>query len=49
MAFPGADGNSYDYLITRPVNVGKAKIQGVELGWKQFFDLLMGGLRGLGM
>ena len=49
VAFPGADGNSYDYLITRPVNVGKAKIQGVELGWNQFFDFLPGAFSGLGM
>ena len=37
--FPGADGNTYDYLISRPVNVGTAEIRGAELGWNQFFDL----------
>ena len=36
--FPGVDGNTYSYLISRPVNVGTAKIQGAEIGWNQFFD-----------
>lgn len=49
VSYPGVDGNNYDYLITRPVNVGKAKIQGVEIGWNQFFDFLPGPLSGLGM
>lgn len=47
--FPGADGNSYDYVITRPVNVGTAKIQGAELGWNQFFDFLPAPFDGFGM
>ncbi len=49
VSYPGADGNNYDYLITRPVNVGTAKIQGVELGWNQFFDFLPAPFDGLGM
>ncbi|MDR7069957.1 TonB-dependent receptor [Pseudoxanthomonas japonensis] len=49
VAYPGADGNQYDYLITRPVNVGTANIQGAEIGWNQFFDFLPGPLNGLGM
>ena len=49
VAYPGADGNSYDYLITRPVNVGTAKIQGAELGWNQFFDFLPAPFDGFGM
>jgi TonB-dependent receptor len=47
--FPGADGNSYDYLINRTVNVGTARIQGMELGWNQFFDFLPAPFDGLGM
>ena len=47
--YPGVDGNSYDYLITRPVNVGTARIQGAELGWNQFFDFLPAPFDGLGM
>ncbi|MBO9715233.1 MAG: TonB-dependent receptor, partial [Pseudoxanthomonas sp.] len=47
--FPGVDGNTYDYLISRPVNVGTARIQGVELGWNQFFDFLPSPFDGLGM
>jgi TonB-dependent receptor len=43
------DGNDYDYLITRPVNIGTAKIQGAEIGWNQFFDFLPGFLSGFGM
>ncbi|MBO9718500.1 MAG: TonB-dependent receptor [Pseudoxanthomonas sp.] len=47
--FPGADGNMYDYLISRPVNVGTANIRGVELGWNQFFDFLPEPFDGFGM
>jgi TonB-dependent receptor len=47
--FPGADGNMYDYLISRPVNVGTANIRGVELGWNQFFDFLPAPFDGFGM
>ena len=47
--FPGADGNEYDYLVTRPVNVGTARIQGAELGWTQFFDFLPAPFDGLGV
>ena len=49
VSFPGVDGNDYDYLITRPVNVGTARIQGAEIGWNQFFDFLPGPFDGLGM
>lgn len=49
VSFPGVDGNSYDYLITRPVNVGTARIQGAELGWNQFFDFLPAPFDGLGI
>src|SRR5690606_25041495 len=48
-SYPGLDGNSYNYLVTRPVNVGTARIQGAEIGWNQFFDFLPGPLSGLGM
>ena len=47
--FPGADGNMYDYLISRPVNVGTANIRGAELGWNQFFDFLPAPFDGFGM
>jgi len=47
--YAGADGNTYNYLITQTVNVGKAKIQGAEIGWNQFFDFLPGAFSGLGM
>jgi len=36
-------------LITRPVNVGTAKIQGAEIGWNQFFDFLPAPFDGFGM
>jgi len=49
VAFPGADGNDYNYLITRPVNVGTARIQGAEIGWNQFFDFLPAPFDGFGM
>ena len=47
--YPGVDGNDYDYLISRLVNIGTAKIQGAELGWNQFFDFLPAPFDGLGM
>lgn len=49
VGFPGVDGNEYDYLITRPVNVGTARIQGAEIGWNQFFDFLPAPFDGFGM
>ena len=47
VSYPGADGNDYQYLITRPVNIGKATIDGAEIGWNQFFDFLP--VKGFGM
>ena len=47
--YPGVDGNEYDYLISRLVNVGTAKIQGAEVGWNQFFDFLPAPFDGFGM
>jgi len=47
VTYPGIDGNNYQYLITRPVNVGKATIDGTEIGWNQFFDFLP--VKGFGM
>ena len=47
VAYPGIDGNNYQYLVTQPVNVGKATIDGMELGWNQFFDFLP--VKGFGM
>ncbi|MFT4179619.1 MAG: TonB-dependent receptor [Thermomonas sp.] len=49
VTYPGADGNDYDYLITRPVNVGTARIDGAEIGWNQFFDFLPAPFDGFGM
>lgn len=47
--YPGIDGNQYNYVVSRMVNVGTAKIQGVELGWNQFFDFLPAPFDGFGM
>ncbi|WP_329740406.1 TonB-dependent receptor [Dyella sp. A6] len=47
VSYQGLDGNTYQYLITRPVNVGKATIDGAEIGWNQFFDFLP--VKGFGM
>lgn len=49
VSYPGVDGNEYDYLITRPVNVGTARIQGAEIGWNQFFDFLPAPFDGFGI
>src|SRR5690606_951936 len=46
---PGADGNQYNYLASRMVNVGTATVRGAELGWNQFFDFLPTPFDGLGM
>ena len=32
--FPGVDGNMYDYLVTRPVNIGTARITGTQETWR---------------
>ena len=49
VAYPGADGNEYDYLVTRPINTGEARIQGAEIGWNQFFDFLPAPFDGFGI
>ena len=49
LPYPGTDGNEYNYLISRLVNIGTAKIQGVEVGWNQFFDFLPAPFDGFGM
>jgi len=49
VSYPGVNGSNYDYLVTRPVNVGTAKIQGAEIGWNQFFDFLPAPFDGFGM
>lgn len=41
------DGITYD--VTRPINTGSATIQGVELGYKQFFDMLPAPFDGFGI
>ncbi|WP_229205170.1 TonB-dependent receptor [Duganella sp. Leaf61] len=37
------------YLMTRPRNVNKGQLEGVEFGYRQFFDFLPGWLGGFGM
>ncbi|MCR6663711.1 MAG: TonB-dependent receptor [Luteimonas sp.] len=49
LPYPGTDGNQYDYLVSRLVNIGTAKIQGAEIGWNQFFDFLPAPFDGFGM
>lgn len=47
----GAALESYggiDYNISRPRNVGKAKLQGLEVSGQYFFDFLPGALAGIG-
>jgi len=41
------DGRTY--VITRPRNLGAAKLQGIELTGQTFFDFLPGALNGLGV
>lgn len=49
IAYPGADGNTYNYLVNMPVNVGTARITGAEVGWNQFFTFLPAPFDGLGI
>ena len=41
--------NGTTYIMTRPSNSGKDKLDGVELGYQQFYDFLPGLLGGLGL
>ncbi|MEZ0472828.1 TonB-dependent receptor [Luteimonas salinilitoris] len=49
VAYPGADGNEYEYLVTQIINTGEARIQGAEIGWNQFFDFLPAPFDGFGI
>ena len=40
---------SHDFLLTGPVNAGKARIAGIELAYQQYFDKLPGLFSGLGV
>jgi TonB-dependent receptor len=40
--------NGTTYIMTRPSNSGKDKLDGVEVGYQQFYDFLPGLLGGLG-
>jgi TonB-dependent receptor len=41
--------NGTTYIMTRPSNSGKDKLDGVELGYQQFYDFLPGVFSGLGL
>ncbi|MDB5457351.1 MAG: TonB-dependent receptor [Caulobacter sp.] len=41
--------NGTTYIMTRPSNSGSDKLQGLELGYQQFYDFLPGPLSGLGL
>ncbi|NYT40709.1 TonB-dependent receptor [Sphingomonas sp. R-74633] len=41
--------NGFNYNITRPRNVGKVTLKGVEVAGQAFFDFLPGAFSGLGM
>lgn len=41
--------NNTTYLVTRPFNTGKGKLDGVEIGYTQFYDFLPGWMKGLGL
>ncbi|MGN6820798.1 MAG: TonB-dependent receptor [Sphingomonas sp.] len=41
--------NGFDYNITRPRNVGKVTLKGIEVSGQAFFDFLPGALGGLGV
>src|SRR3546814_7472514 len=37
------------YIVTRPRNVGRAKLQGIEVSGQNFFDFLPSALNGIGV
>jgi TonB-dependent receptor len=41
--------NGTTYIMTRPSNSGKDKLDGIELGYQQFYDFLPGLFSGLGL
>jgi TonB-dependent receptor len=41
--------NGTTYIMTRPSNSGSDKLDGLELGYQQFYDFLPGPLSGLGL
>lgn len=41
--------NNIEYDVFRPRNVSKGKLEGIELGYQQFYDKLPGALGGLGL
>ncbi|KQY34301.1 hypothetical protein ASD38_21380 [Caulobacter sp. Root487D2Y] len=41
--------NGTTYIMTRPSNSGKDKLDGLELGYQQFYDFLPGVFSGLGL
>jgi TonB-dependent receptor len=49
VAFPNTIFDGVPYTLTEPVNGGKGKIKGVEVGYQQFFDFLPGFLSGFGV
>lgn len=43
-----AGGQTYDFEVTRQVNAAEGKLQGAELAYQQFFDMLPSPFDGLG-
>ncbi|MGM9486448.1 TonB-dependent receptor [Ideonella sp. YS5] len=43
------DGQPHDFSITAPVNGAKGTVNGIELGYQQYFDKLPGWLSGFGV
>jgi TonB-dependent receptor len=43
------NGQPHDFSITAPVNGAKGRLDGIEVGYQQYFDKLPGWLSGLGL
>jgi iron complex outermembrane recepter protein len=45
----GANGQTYNFNVTAPVNAARGTARGVEIAYQQYFDKLPGWLSGLGL
>jgi TonB-dependent receptor len=45
----GADGQSYNFNVTAPVNGARGTARGVEIAYQQYFDFVPDWLRGIGL
>jgi TonB-dependent receptor len=47
-SYTSTNGQTVSFLVSRNMNGSKGKVQGFEIGYQQFYDMLPGPLSGLG-